>query len=140
MAQCDPASEKITLWLRLYDLRHHELPFCLLCCAPVKFPTTPEFTVERGLKLMERMPISSTESWVLNPWPSKCCRTTSPMRHCKDDRYKHDSQRQRHDETCGFAAAGEPRVEHTCAKWCSVLLSAVQPGGSTILLHLLMKH
>ncbi|CAI9554426.1 unnamed protein product, partial [Staurois parvus] len=34
-------------------------------------------------------------------WPSSCCRTTSPMRHCKTDSYKHDSQRQRHDGTRG---------------------------------------
>ncbi|CAI9596926.1 unnamed protein product, partial [Staurois parvus] len=37
--------------------------------------------------------------------PSTCCQTTSPMRHCKTDSYKHDSQRQRHDGTYSFATA-----------------------------------
>ncbi|CAI9584747.1 unnamed protein product [Staurois parvus] len=45
-------------------------------------------------------------------WPSSCCRTTNPMRHCKTDSYKHDSQRQRHDGTCSFSTAGGPPVLH----------------------------
>ncbi|CAI9568303.1 unnamed protein product [Staurois parvus] len=40
--------------------------------------------------------------------PSSCCQTTSPMRHCKIDSYKHDSQKQRHDGTCSFATGGPP--------------------------------
>ncbi|CAI9574634.1 unnamed protein product [Staurois parvus] len=49
-----------------------------------------------------------TTSRVSNWRPSSCCQTTSPMRHCKTDSYKHDSQRQRHDGTCSFATAGGP--------------------------------
>ncbi|CAI9534668.1 unnamed protein product [Staurois parvus] len=30
---------------------------------------------------------------VSNWRPSSCCQATSPMRHCKIDSYKHDSQR-----------------------------------------------
>ncbi|CAI9606929.1 unnamed protein product [Staurois parvus] len=43
-------------------------------------------------------------------WPSSCCRTTSPMRHCKTDSYKYDSQRQRHDRTCSSPTAGGPQL------------------------------
>ncbi|CAI9624224.1 unnamed protein product, partial [Staurois parvus] len=39
-----------------------------------------------------------------------CCQTTSPIRHCKIDSYKHDSERQRHDGTCSFTTAGGPPV------------------------------
>ncbi|CAI9575301.1 unnamed protein product [Staurois parvus] len=46
------------------------------------------------------------EAQVSNWRPSNCCQNTSPMRHCKIDTYKHDSQRLRHDGTCSFATAG----------------------------------
>ncbi|CAI9601440.1 unnamed protein product [Staurois parvus] len=38
-----------------------------------------------------------------------------PMRHCKADSYKHDSQKQRHDGTCGFSTAGGPQFD-TCSR------------------------
>ncbi|CAI9546964.1 unnamed protein product [Staurois parvus] len=47
--------------------------------------------------------------WVSNWRPSSCCQT-SPMRHCKIDSYKYDSQRQRHDGTCSFATAVGPQA------------------------------
>ncbi|CAI9600362.1 unnamed protein product, partial [Staurois parvus] len=51
-----------------------------------------------------------SKAQVSNWWPSSCCQTTSPMRHCKIDSYKHDSQRQKHDGTCSFTSAGGPPV------------------------------
>lgn len=42
------------------------------------------------------------------PWHSNCFGPTSPIRNCKTDHLKHDSQKQRHDGICGFTAAEMP--------------------------------
>ena len=35
-------------------------------------------------------PVEASRPGVSNWWPSSCCKTTSPMRHCKANSYKHD--------------------------------------------------
>ncbi|CAI9581205.1 unnamed protein product [Staurois parvus] len=66
--------------------------------------------VLQQLKACGKLDHSCSRAQLSNWRPSSCCQTTSPMRHCKIDSYKHDSQRQRHDGTYSFATTGGPPV------------------------------